>query len=403
MRIAMFTNNYKPFIGGVPISIERLAEELRRQGHRVYVFAPTYENQEEEEYVVRYPSFPIRIAGAPIPNIFTGLIGRKVKELKVDVIHVHHPAIVGNVAMAIKRRYGIPVVFTYHTRYEEYLHYVEPLGFLERHTGFLEKYLHHYCGGCDLLAAPTPGIQQYLEEKVTRTPTAVLPTGLGQESFTADIAEVLRIRRQYKGDADYLFCTVSRLAEEKNLEFQLKGLSILKKKLKEKNRTFRHMIIGDGPDREMLQRKVGFYGLTENLKLLGNVENSHMVNYQNACDAFLFSSKSETQGIVILEALAAGNPVIAIRAQGVEDIVTEGKNGFLTSENPDEWVQKILYLMENEELHNQMKANAVKAAKNYSEEKVAETAVRLYNQVWTEARRNYVAGDQDQQITGEIC
>ena len=127
MRIAMLTNNYKPYVGGVPISIEHLAEELRKRGHTVYIFAPSYRKQEDELYVIRYPSFPLSVAGAPLPNILTGLFRQKMKELQIDLIHVHHPAIAGNVALTLRRQLGIPVVFTYHTRYEEYLYYVKSL------------------------------------------------------------------------------------------------------------------------------------------------------------------------------------------------------------------------------------------------------------------------------------
>ena len=110
MRIAMFTNNYKPYIGGVPVSIEHLAEALRRRGHTVYIFAPTYEDQVEEPYVIRYPSFPIKVAGAPVPNVLTGIFIKKVRELNIDVIHVHHPAIVGNVALSIRKKLGVPAM-----------------------------------------------------------------------------------------------------------------------------------------------------------------------------------------------------------------------------------------------------------------------------------------------------
>lgn len=104
MKIAMFTNNYKPYVGGVPVSIEHLAQALRKIGHTVYIFAPSYENEEEEEFVIRYPSFPVKIAGAPVPNVLTSLFLKKVTELGIDIIHVHHPAIVGNVALAIRKK-----------------------------------------------------------------------------------------------------------------------------------------------------------------------------------------------------------------------------------------------------------------------------------------------------------
>lgn len=385
MRIAMFTNNYKPYIGGVPVSIEHLAESLRRLGHTVYVFAPSYEGQQEEAYVIRYPSFPVKIAGAPVPNILTGLIEKKVRELNIDVIHVHHPAIVGNVALHIRKKLGIPVVFTYHTRYEEYLHYISGLEKIERHTGVLERYLHHFCGCCDLLIAPTPGIRAYLYEKGIETPVEVLPTGIPMESFCPDKKRAEEIRAQYLGDADYLFCTVSRLAKEKNLGFQMAGLACLKRMLKKRGKTFRHIMVGDGPDRANIERQIQELGLTDNVLLIGNVENREIKNYQAASDLFLFTSKSETQGIVLLEAMAVGNPVVAVDASGVRDIILDGGNGYLTEEDECRWAGRIVELLSDEKLKGQMRQAAKKTAEAYSEEVVAERAERYYRRAVAEA------------------
>lgn len=378
MRIAMFTNNYKPYIGGVPISIEHLAKALRDNGHTVYVFAPSYENQVEEEYVIRYPSFPIKIAGAPIPNVLTNLFLQKVKELEIDVIHVHHPAIVGNVALMIKKKLGIPIVFTYHTRYEQYLHYVKPLENLERHTEVVEKYLMYFCNQCDLILAPTPGIAEYLNQKEIKTLVGVLPTGIREEGFFPEPEKVDLIRRQYQKDADYLFCTVSRLAEEKNLMFQLESLKILKEELRKQGKTFRYLMIGEGPQREELQRKIEELNLTKEILLIGNVANHEIKNYLSASSLFLFSSKSETQGIVILESMAAGTPVVAVEATGVRDVVWSGDNGFLTREDKKDWAMEIYKILEQPDLLREMEIGARRSALVYQEKKVAEKAELYY-------------------------
>lgn len=379
MKIAMFTNNYKPYIGGVPISIEHLAQALREQGHTVYVFAPSYEGQQEEPFVIRYPSFPVSIAGAPVPNILTGIFERKVKELQIDVIHVHHPAIVGNVALRLRRKLGIPVVFTYHTRYEEYLHYIKGLKGLERHIGGIEWYLKYFCRQCDLLFAPTPGMRRYLlERSILGTPVEVLPTGIPQESFRRDADAAAGIRETYGEGADYLFCTVSRLAKEKNLDFLLEALYCLKQILAKRGKTFRHLILGEGPARKHLEQEIALRGLEENVLLIGNVENETIKDYHGAADAFLFSSKSETQGIVILEAMAAGTPVIAVDASGVRDVVVTGENGILTSENALVFAMKTAELMENEPLLRQMEQGAKATAAAYSEEKIAARAAACY-------------------------
>lgn len=382
MKIAMFTNNYKPYIGGVPISIEHLAQALRERGHRVYVFAPTYKGQEEEPDVIRYPSFPISIAKAPVPDVLTPVFEKKVKELGIEVIHVHHPAIVGNVALYLKKKYGIPVIFTYHTRYEQYLYYVKPLAYLERRTGVIEKYLEYFCKKCDMLAAPTPGIRDYLEKKKLGTPIRVLPTGIPKECFRPDLEKAGRLRRQYKKDADYLFLTVSRLAKEKNLCFQLQGLALLKELLSEKGKTFRHMLIGEGPQQEELKKMAAELGLTEEVIFTGNVPNQEMKEYQAAADAFLFTSKSETQGIVVLEAMAAGNPVAAVDATGVRDVVRNGENGFLCREDAGEWARQIVKLLSDGAAYQSMSRAALSTAQKYSEDVIAKTAELYYEEMF---------------------
>lgn len=390
MRIAMFTNNYKPYIGGVPVSIEHLAEALRGRGHTVYIFAPTYENQVEEPYVIRYPSFPIKVAGAPVPNVLTGIFTKKVRELNIDVIHVHHPAIVGNVALSIRKKLGVPVVFTYHTRYEAYLHYINGLEKVEQSTGFINWYLHHFCNQCDLLVAPTPGILDYLQKEQMKPPIQVMPTGIPMENFLPEQKSVAAIRQQYLGTADYLTCTVSRLAKEKNLDFQIRGLSCLKRLLKKKGRTFRHMIIGDGPEKKNLMRQIEELGLTENIIFIGNVDNQEIKNYQAAADAFLFTSKSETQGIVLLEAMAVGNPVVAVEASGVRDVVKDGVNGYLTEEDAYWWAERTRMVLEEVAKREQLSQAARETAEMYSEEEVARQAEQYYRNVCIGAMENAV-------------
>ncbi|HPU64127.1 MAG TPA: glycosyltransferase, partial [Mobilitalea sp.] len=132
MRIAMLTNNYKPFVGGVPISIERLAQGLRNLGHEVYIFAPSYEGQEEEPYVIRYKSRKKKLKGEfVIPDIWDKTIEEKFAVIPFDIIHVHHPMLMGYIAQYLHKKYDIPIVFTYHTRYEQYLHYLKPYDYMQ--------------------------------------------------------------------------------------------------------------------------------------------------------------------------------------------------------------------------------------------------------------------------------
>ena len=378
MRIAMFTNNYKPYMGGVPISVDHLAKALRELGHEVYVFAPTYKEQEEEEYVVRYPSFPISVVGAPIPNVLTGLFEKKIKELSIDVIHVHHPALVGNVAIYLRKKYGIPVIFTYHTRYEAYLHYVKPLSWLEKGIGFVEKYLVWFCNQCDGIVAPTAGMRKYLKSRQIEIPITILPTGIPIESFTPRKELVIDIREQYGKDVDYLLCTVSRMAKEKNVEFQLRGLVLLKEVLQKQQKTVRYLMIGDGPQLTELKVIAKRLGLEKEVVFVGKVENEQIAAYLKACDLFAFSSKSETQGIVLLEAMAVGKPIVAVKASGVEDMVVDGETGYMTQEDEASWKDRILTILENPEERERVGRAAQNIAFNYEERRIALAAVECY-------------------------
>lgn len=392
MRIAMLTNNYKPYIGGVPVSIEHLSEELRNLGHRVYIFAPSYPTQEEEPFVIRYPSFPVGVAGAPVPNVLTKLFYKKMAELQIDVIHVHHPAIVGNVAFSMRRQLGIPIVFTYHTRYEEYLYYVKMLKQIEHCTGIIERYLQYYCNHCDMLFAPTPEIKEHLlYEKMVNAPVEILPTGLPQDNFFPDMQTVKSIKGQYQKGADYIFCTVARLAKEKNLDFLLEAMQKVKQRLSIHGKTLRHLIIGEGLERKHLEEKCHKLGLDQEIIFIGNVENKQMKNYLAASDLFVFTSKSETQGIVVLEAMAAGKPVIAVEATGIRDVVNTKENGILAKEDPDSFAQAVEKALVFPKLYQKMCGNAKDTAKKYAEDKIARQAEQYYYELldFYQNQKNY--------------
>ena len=361
MRIAMMTNNYKPFVGGVPISIERLADSLRDLGHSVYVFAPDYKSPvDDDEYTFRFPTMKHKIAGAiPIPNLIYGYVKNAISTLDIDLIHVHHPVMIGNVATRIGKEFHIPVVFTYHTRYEQYLHYLTPFGYLQNKGNLLgesildfaqrqviQRYLNHFLEKCDMVFAPTESIQNYLKPFHIDTPISIAPTGLPPACFENHI-EATAIRKKYLQKKQYLFCTVSRLAKEKNLSFLLRGVSAVKKQL------------GD-------------------VFIIGEVSNHKISAYHQACDLFLFSSKSETQGIVLLEAMAAYLPVFAIRATGVSDVVVNGENGVLSSDSITEWADNLISILKNPAVLIKMRSSARTTALLYDEKSIANQILESY-------------------------
>ncbi|WP_042276639.1 glycosyltransferase [[Clostridium] dakarense] len=399
MRIAMLTNNYKPFIGGVPISVERLTDGLKEIGHEVFVFAPSYDNQVYEEHVIRCKSKRSKKDRHVLPKILDAKLEKEFRKLNIDVIHVHHPFLLGNVGLYLGRKYNVPVVFTYHTRYEQYLHYVKAYSVIEERrqiennknliyledkilnyakNNFVPKYLSKFANKCDMIFAPTNLIKENLEDNGINTCIEIVPTGLEKGYFNSNIDEAQEIRSKYKGNKKYLFCTVARLVKEKNLEFIVEALSKLKEK---EGDCFNLIMIGDGPLKDELMNKAKSLNLERNIIFLNSIKNEKIGNYYKACDMFLFSSKSETQGIVLLEAMAAKNPVIAIKASGVIDVVKNNINGYMTNDNIEDWVEKISYLMNNESYMENLSQGAYDTSLKYLNSNIAKLVESHYEKV----------------------
>ncbi len=378
MRIALMTNNYKPFMGGVPISIERLKNGLEALGHQVTVFAPTYEEQVEEENVFRYATCMKKfIGGIVLPNPFDKRIEEEFKKRNFDIIHVHHPMLIGRTAVYLSRKYNIPLTFTYHTRYEQYVECYTKSKLIEKLTPlYLRAFLKH----CHFVFAPTQGMKDYLVEVCKLYPEriGILPTGIEDANFQVQEEETAKIREQYQSQNMPLLITVSRMAQEKNVEFLLKSLALFKRRW---GKPFRMLMIGDGPDRETYERTAADLGLAEEIRFTGKIPNQEIAPYFAAADGFLFASKTETQGIVILEAFAGKTPVIAVEASGVKDIVKSGYSGILTEEDTEQFAGELASFLENGQIRKRMEVCAGQSALAYREEAVALRAIHYYNSV----------------------
>lgn len=371
-------------MGGVPVSIERLKRGLEAQGHHVTVFAPTYEEQEQEENVFRYNTCMKHfIGGIVLPNPFDIRIEKEFRRQSFDIIHVHHPMLIGRMAVYLSRKYDIPLVFTYHTRYEKYVEcYTKGIGKLD---GVMPIYLRTFLRHCDFIFAPTAGIREYLETtcKVPGYRLGILPTGIEDRNFSVTDREKIEIRRKYAHNAQTdqmipFFLTVSRMAQEKNVAFLLESLALFKNRYQ---KPFRMVIVGDGPDRTRYERLCEELDITDEVVFTGMLPNEETAAYFAAADVFLFASKTETQGIVILEAFAGGTPVLAVRASGVEDLVDTGVNGILTDEDQDAFAETLLDFCQGRLNRAQLSENAYKSGLMYREETVARDAARVYNEV----------------------
>ncbi|MCF8111408.1 MAG: glycosyltransferase [Desulfobacteraceae bacterium] len=378
LRVAMFTNNYLPFIGGVPLSIERLRTGLCGCGDQVLVVAPNYREQtEQEEHVLRVPS--VLSMGKKgefrITNIFLPRIYRKVKKFKPDIIHLHHPFWMGSLGLFVARRLKVPAVYTYHTRLEEYSHFVPLPGVLFRNL-ISHAMVKRFANKCDSIILPTYSTQEYLRIIGVTTPAFVQPTGIEYKRFRQVSDNEVRELKESLGIVDErVFVSVSRLSNEKNIDFMIDAINDLRKQTKVK---FRFLMIGEGHERDRLQQRIESLGLEKEFILVGSVAPADMPKWYHLGDIFLFASKSETQGMVILEAMAAGLPVVAVRSSGIDDVVRNGFNGFKTPEKQDQWCKRIRRILEDDGLRKEMSENALKFAMDYSVERFTEELRQIY-------------------------
>jgi len=384
LKIAMFSNNYFPVIGGVPISIKRLAKALRERGHQVKIFAPEYkEETDEEPNIIRCKSiYHYEEAGLdfPVTNIFSPQIKKDFKAGDFDLVHAHHPFWLGNKGRKLAEKFNLPIAFTYHTRLEKYSHYVPNILFMRK---FFKNRLSHFlirnfANNTDAVFAPTGSTKEYLRNIGVSRFIKVMPTGIDFDYYDLDQRQIDLLRDNLVGDSDYLLISVSRLSKEKNLYFLLNGI----KKLKEKYElNFKLVIIGSGSEKENIEDFIKDNQLQNEIELIGAVDFKEMAKYYLAADLFVFASTTETQGMVLLEAMAGYNPVVAVKSSGIDDIIENGYNGFKTEEDLDKWSSKIKEILSDKEKFEQNSKKARNMAESYSIGEMGTEAEKVYYKI----------------------
>jgi len=374
VKIGIFTDSYKPYTSGVVTSISTFKEEMTRLGHEVYIFAPSYPNYEDdEENVYRFMAIPSPTNHdytLAIP-VYPGLT-MIVKKLKLDIIHVQSPFTMGRVGLHYARKYRIPMLLTYHSRYDQYVHYVPLAQDLAKEVTI--KYSSSFCNHCDHIIVPSQDILEIVTDYEVRKPITVIPTGIPLHKFEGGDPQWLRNNYQIpEGNKILLF--VGRLTKEKNLFFLIKAFKEVKNRLP--NTTL--VLTAQGPIEGELKSLSNHLGLSpEDIIFTGALPFDTLVNVYHSSDLFVFSSLSETQGLVLTEAMAAGLPVVAVRASGVQDMVDDGVDGILTNPDSDEFVQAICTVLEDEALYNRLKANAYRKAELMSSRSMALKMEELY-------------------------
>ncbi len=391
MNILMMTNTFTPFVGGVEKSILAFTGQYRKLGHRVVIVAPEFENQpEREEDVIRVPAIP-NFNGSnfslqlPVPGFLANALGT----FKPDVVHAHHPFLLGDTALRVAYTQDVPLVFTHHTLYEQYTHYL-PFD-SEGLKQFVVELAAGYADLCDQVFAPSQSMAEIVLGRGVRTPVEVVPTGIELSEYAASDRRKARSWLALPQDA-LVIGFVSRLAPEKNLEFLSE--SVARVLTAEPDAYF--LVIGDGPEKEKVREIFFSRGLEERLRFAGVLEGCMLIDAYHAMDVFVFASKSETQGMVLVEAMAAGVPVVGIRAPGVQDVIEDDVNGRLvTEEDPKLFSHVIRSILKAPALRKKdLRLNALKTAGDYSIAACARKALQAYARLKTNSKREYPEGDE---------
>ncbi len=331
MNIVMLTNTYTPHVGGVARSVDAFTTEYRRRGHRVLVVAPEFQNQPQDELdVLRIPAIQ-NFNGSDFSLVLpvSGLLTQALDAFQPEIVHAHHPYLLGMTALRIARYRRLPLVFTHHTLYEQYTHYVPAESpALKR---FVIDLATRYANLADQVFAPSESIAVLLRERGVRVPIAIVPTGVDVEHFANGDGAGFRATMGIPADA-FVVGHVGRLAHEKNLEFLTEAVARF---LGSEPRAY-FLVAGQGPSEARIRAIFSRHGLTERLHAIGILERERLPDVYHAMDVFAFASKSETQGIVLTEAMAAGVPVVALDAAGARETVNDGANGRLLREETPE-------------------------------------------------------------------
>ncbi len=318
------TNLYPPQVGGLQRSVVYFSDELRRRGHRVLVVAPRVTGAPlDEPGVIRVPAIEgISESDFALPLPLPDETRKELQAFGPDIVHAHHPFLLGATGLHLARSLDVPLVYTYHTLWERRSCYVADDSAAVR--TFLARMNVEYANLCDHVIAPSESVAAMLAAQGASVPVAVIPTGVKVEDFTGGNGVAVREAHGIPTDA-FVVGYVGRLAPEKNLPFLAEAVGAFVK-----DRPVAHwLVVGDGRSRDEIAFLFRSQGLSDRLHMTGSLSGRALTDAYAAMDVFAFASQSETQGLVLAEALTGGVPVIAVDGPGVRDIVVDGTNGLL--------------------------------------------------------------------------
>lgn len=383
MRIGLFTDTYPPFINGVSTSIQMLENALRKKGHKVFIVTVNPDDMsykvENNERVLRIPGIPTGIYDYRLTTFYPIKAVNIIKDWNLDIIHTHTEFGIGTFARVIGKQFDIPVVHTYHTMYEDYIHYITK-GYFDTPGKKIVEYLTKFY--CDKtiqeLIVPTKKTYNLFKEKYKYERNVhIIPTGIEIEKFYKEKIELSKINNKKielgitSNDLVVLF--VGRVASEKSIDFLINNHNNLLKK----NKNIKLLIVGDGPDLEEYKKLSKKYKIEDKIIFTGKVPWEDIPLYYNLSDIFVTASHTETQGLTVVEAMAASLPVVALDDESFRNTVIDELTGYLFK-NKKEYINRMLELINDKEKRIKMGNQGRINSESYSSKYFAERVLKVY-------------------------
>jgi glycosyltransferase involved in cell wall biosynthesis len=372
----MMADLYKPHVSGVTNYLSLNKEHLERAGQEVFIFTfGDVNNDDGEPNVIRSPGLPITGTGFYL-NLRYSREARSLLD-QMDVMHVHHPFISGSLAVRYTRKNAIPIVFTNHTRYDLYARSYLPIAGDVIGEPALKAYLPSFCRSCSLVISPSVGMKEVLAGMGVDAPIEVIPNGVDISPYM-DVIEPLSRESLGFSPQDKVLIYTGRLGPEKNIPFLLRAFNGARQAYPD----VKLLVVGDGPERENLEERVELMGISASVRFTGLVPYGQIRRYLSAADAFMTASVTEVHPLSVIEAMAAGLPVLGIASPGISDTIKDGITGFVAPEEDlAGFTAKMVRMLADRENRQTMGLNAREEAKKYAIENTSRKLLAVYQEV----------------------
>lgn len=378
LRIAIFSDSCLPILNGVSVSIEALVRELRRQGHSVHIFtASHFRHKDSDPNSYRFPAtetpwtkgYPLAFPPFyPMVHFF--------RKHKFDIVHTHTPWTIGFVGMRWAQSHGIPIVSTYHTHYDKYTHYI-PF-FPKRYLRYkIAKHTNYYYNRVAHVITPSDASKRWLLRHSIHAPISVIPTGTParRQVDRAVMRDQLGMDPEKK-----ILLYVGRVAREKNLEVLFRAAA----KIFETHKEAEFWIVGDGPYREAAVELARSLNIGDRTNFVGFVERNDVDKFYACADIFMFGSMTETQGLVVSEAMSYGLPCVVVAGGGASASIIDGENGFIVKNDPEAICERVRELLAYPLLYEKISAASVLTVQDFTMEAMTNAVLNVYAQVLDE-------------------